>query len=145
VTEGSALTVTSYVCFELGNDFIHGSKLGMLSLTNQMLSLRDTAAELLEGDQKHDTALPKRLFSTLLTSLQMCILNICELKQNKFTSFNITMGGRMVCQKLSSLMLSSSRSQVQSCSRHCVAICSSVQNPSKECGVLWLAVLKTWS
>lgn len=87
MTEGSALTVTSYVCFELGKDFIRGSKLGMLSLTNQMLSLRDTAAELLEGDQKHDTALPKRQFITFLTSLQMCMLNIRELKQKKFTSF----------------------------------------------------------
>lgn len=86
-TEGSALTVTSYVCFELGKDFIRGSKLWMVSLTNQMLSLRDMATELLEGDQKHDTALPKRQFITLLTSLQMCIVNICELKQNKFTSF----------------------------------------------------------
>lgn len=87
MTEGSALTVMSYVCFELGEGFICGSKLGMLSLANQMCSLRDMATELLEGDQKHDTALPKRQFITLLRSLQMCILNIRELKQNKLTSF----------------------------------------------------------
>lgn len=52
VTEGGALAMTSYVCFELGKNFICGSALEMLSLTNQMLFLRDTAAELLEGDQK---------------------------------------------------------------------------------------------
>lgn len=37
VTEGSALTVTSYVYLELDEDFTWGSKLGMLSFTNQML------------------------------------------------------------------------------------------------------------
>lgn len=87
VTEGSALALRSCVCFKLGKDSIYVSKPGMLSLTNQMLSLRDVAAELLEGDPKHDTALPKRQFITLLTSLQMCLLNICEMKQKKFTSF----------------------------------------------------------
>lgn len=75
------------MCFKLGQGSVCVSKPGMFSLTNQMLSLRDVAAELLEGDQKHDTALPKRQFITLRTSLQMCLLNICEVKQNKFTSF----------------------------------------------------------
>lgn len=105
MTEGSALAMTRYGCFELGEDFIRGSEVGMFSLTNQMLSLRDTAVESLEGDQKHDTALPKRLFITSLTCVQMCILNNCELKQNKFPPFNIAVGGRMVCQKLSSIVL----------------------------------------
>lgn len=64
MTEGGALTVTSYVCFELDEDFIRGSTFAMLSFTNQMVSLREMAAELLEGDQKRDTALSKSQFIT---------------------------------------------------------------------------------
>lgn len=61
--------LTSYVCFELGEDFVHGSEVGMLSLTNQLLSLRDVAAELLEEDQKVIEHLPR---DSSLFYLQAC-------------------------------------------------------------------------
>lgn len=67
--EDSGLMVTSYVCFELGEDFIHGSEVGMLSLTNQVLSLREVAAELLKDDQKVIQHLPR---DSSLIYLQAC-------------------------------------------------------------------------